>query len=147
MIREHTLLRNRLPALLKQMHLLRHITQSINDLFIAVQKRENRIWDVCLAAEIQNQMLCSTEVVSRDARIEVVDGLELQATMEEVQPGRAVDVHGCAKHFLREGLVDAHVGRRHGEVRECDLYVQRRCHHVGHHDESQAAAPVRNGTV
>ena len=70
-----------------------------------------------------------------DARVEVMDGLELQAAVDEVQPGGAVHVHGCAEHFLREGFMHAQVGRRHGEVGQGDLDVERRGHHVRDQDE------------
>ena len=53
----------------------------------------------------------------------MVDGLELQAAVEKVQPGGAVDIHGGAQHFLREGLVDPEVGGAHCEVGERDLDV------------------------
>ena len=70
----------------------------------------------------------------------MVDGLELQAAVEEVQPGGAVDVHGSAQHFLREGLVDAEVGGAHGEVRERNLHMQYGGDHVADEDEGNARA-------
>lgn len=83
----------------------------------------------------------------RDARVEVVDGLELEAAVEEVQPGGTVDVHRGAEHSLREGLVDAQVRGRHGEVGEGDLHVQRSSDHVGDQDEEDPVPPVRDGAV
>jgi len=43
-------------------------------------------------------------------------GLELQAAVDEVEPGRTVDVHGGAEHFLGKRLVDAEIGGRHGKM-------------------------------
>ena len=83
----------------------------------------------------------------RDAGEEVVDGLELQAAVDEVQPGGAVDVHGGAQHLLREGLVDAEVGGAHGKVGERDLHVQRGGDHVAEEDEGEARARARDAAV
>lgn len=83
----------------------------------------------------------------RDARVQVVDGLELEAAVEEVEPGRAVDVHGGAQHLLREGLGDAHVRGAHGEVGEGDLDVQRGGDGVADEDEGDAVPGARDGLV
>lgn len=74
-------------------------------------------------------------------------GLELQPTVEEVQPGGTLDVHGGSEHFLGKGLVDAEVGGRHGEVGESDLDVKGRGDHVGDEDERDAAGEGRDGAV
>ena len=50
-------------------------------------------------------------------------GLKLQTAVEEIEPGRAVDVHCRAKHLLRKGLVHTQVGSAHGEVAKGDLHV------------------------
>lgn len=76
-----------------------------------------------------------------------MDGLELQTAVEEVEPGRAVDIHGGAEHSLWERLVDSHVGGGHGEVRKCDLHVQRRGNHMGDEKEGKPAAPVGDRPV
>ncbi len=55
----------------------------------------------------------------------MMHGLELQATVNEVEPGRAGDIHGGAELLLREGFGIAEVGSRHCEVGEGDLDVQR----------------------
>lgn len=85
--------------------------------------------------------------MSGDARKQVVDGLELEAAVQEVEPGGTVDVHGGAEHFLGEGLVRAEVGGAHGEVREGDLDVQRGGGHVGDEDEEEAGRGRRDAAV
>lgn len=77
----------------------------------------------------------------------MMHGLELQSPVEEVQPGRALDVHGRPEHFLREGLVDAEVGGRHGEVGEGDLDVEGCGDHVGGEDEGETAGEGGDGAV
>lgn len=147
MARKHALLRTHFPALLQDPDLLRHIAESADNFFVPVDEREDRVRDACLPTELHDQLLRAAQVVPRDARIQVVDGLELEPAVEEVQPGRAVDIHGGAEHPLREGLVDAQVGRRHGEVGQCDLHVQRGGDHVGDQDEKDPVAPVGDGAV
>ena len=83
----------------------------------------------------------------RDPRVQMVHSLELQAAVDEVEPGGTVDVHGDAEHFLRERFVHAEVGRRHGEVREGDLHVQRGGDHVRDEDECEAGGPGGDAEV
>ena len=83
----------------------------------------------------------------RDARVQVMHRLELQAAVEKVEPLGTIDVHGGAKHFLGEGLVHAQVGRAHGEVAEGDLHMQRAGDHVADQDEGEAAASRGDGSV
>ena len=71
-------------------------------------------------------------------------GLELQPAVDEIEPGRAVDVHGGAQLALREGFGVAEIGRRHAPVRERDLHVQRHRDHVGDEDEGDAERPRRD---
>lgn len=85
--------------------------------------------------------------MSRDTREEVVDGLELETAMEPVQPGSAINIHRGAKHPLREGFMHPEVSGRHGEVRKCDLHMQRRGDHMRDHDENEATARIGNGAV
>lgn len=107
MIREDTSLGNRFAALLHEADLLCDITETADNLFISIVERENRIWDTSVSAEFQNLLLGATQVVARHAWVQMVDGLELQTSMEEIEPCWAVDVHSGAKHLLREGLADS----------------------------------------
>jgi hypothetical protein len=42
-----------------------------------------------IAAELYNELLRTTQVVTWDTRVEMMNSLELQATVEEIQPCRA----------------------------------------------------------
>lgn len=55
-----------------------------------------------LVAKFLNQLLCAPQIMARDSRVQVMDSLELKATMEEVEPLGAIDVHGSSQHLLRE---------------------------------------------
>lgn len=74
----------------------RDISQVTNDLLIALLEPIKRIRDADILAEFHDQFLASAEVVPRDPWEQVVHGLELETTMEEVEPLRAVNVHGGA---------------------------------------------------
>lgn len=74
-----------------------------------------------------------------------MDGLELQAAVDEVQPGGTSDVHGGAELFLGKGFAGAEVGGRHGEVGEGDLDVEGHGDDVGDEDEGDAEGPGRDG--
>lgn len=134
-IREHALFGSRLPTLLQNIYLLGDIAQSADDFLVTIEEGKNRIRDPSVAAELQNQLLGAPQVMARDPGEEMVNSLELQSTVEKVKPSRAVNVHCGAEHLLREGLVDAKVGGGHGEVGECDLYMQRGGDHMGHEKE------------
>ena len=76
-----------------------------------------------------------------------MDGLELQAAVEEVKPGRTFNVHGGAEHLLGEGLVDAKVGGAHRVVAEGDLHVQGHGDGVADQDEDEAVAKGGDAAV
>lgn len=67
--------------------------------------------------------------------------------MEEIQPGGAIDVHGCAEHFLRERFLRSEVRGRHGEVGEGDLDVEGRGDHVRGEDECDTPRNGGDGMV
>lgn len=141
-MREDTFLSNRLSALLEHADLLRHVTEPADDFFVPVIERKDGVGNAGLFAELQDILLSAAQVVPRHARVEMVDSLELQTAVEEVQPGRTVDVHGGAQHLLGKGLVDSQVGRGHGEMRQCDLDMQGGSDNVGDQEECEAATPV-----
>lgn len=76
-IRENTLLGSRLPAFFKNIDLFGNIAKSADDFLVPVEECENGIRDPGLSAELQNQVLSATQVMARDAREKMVDGLEL----------------------------------------------------------------------
>lgn len=76
---------------------------------------------------------------------EVVDGLELQAAVEEVEPLGAGDIHGGAQLALGEGLGGAEVGGGHAPVGEGDLDVEEHGDAVRDENEADAGRPVGEG--
>ena len=74
-----------------------------------------------------------------------MDSLELEAAVDEVEPGGAVDVHGGAQLALGEGFGVAEVGGRHGPVGEGDLHVQRHGDDVADEHEGDADGPGGEG--
>lgn len=82
--------------------MLRDIPKFANYFLVAVIKGENGVGYASIATEVDHEFLGTTQVVTGNARVEVVDSLELQSTMEEVEPCRAVDIHGGAQHLLRK---------------------------------------------
>jgi len=98
-------LHDRPLALRQDRRLAAHVSQSTDDLAVAVHEAEQRVGDADLGAEVLDETLRLAEVVARDPRVEVVDGLELQAAVDKVQPRRAGHVHRGAQHLLRERLV------------------------------------------
>lgn len=75
----------------------------------------------------------------------MMHGLKLQPAVDEIQPGRALHVHGGAQLALRERLAVAQVRRRHRPVRERDLHVQRHCDDVRDEHERDAQGPGGEG--
>jgi len=134
-------------ALLEDLHLLRDLAQPPNHLLVAPRKAINRVRDADVLAEGAHHRLRLAQVMPRDARVQVVHGLELQAAVHEVEPGGTVDVHGGAQHLLRERLVHAEVRGRHGEVAEGDLHVERGGDHVRDEDEGEAGGPGGDAQV
>jgi hypothetical protein len=147
MIRENALLGARLSAFFEDTDLLRNIAKSANHFLVAIIEGENGIGYASIATKVDDELLGTTEVVTRDARVEVVNSLELQSTMEEVEPCRAVDIHGGAQHLLRKRFMHTQVGSRHGKMGQRDLHMQRSSDHVRDQDVGYPAAPVRNRAV
>lgn len=88
-----------------------NVRQSANDLFVTIDETVQRIGNVGFLAEGLDKLLGAPQVVSRHAREQVVNGLELETAVDKVEPLRTIDVHGRAQHALREGLCDAEIGR------------------------------------
>lgn len=128
-------LRNRFLALRQYSSLSTHFSQTRNDAFIPIHKPHQRIRNPHILAELLHQLLRLPQIVPRHPRIQVMDGLELQSTVHPVKPLWAIDIHGCAQHFLWEGFVGSHIGGGHGEMGDCDLDVEHHREHVRGHDE------------
>ena len=119
-----------------------YIGQPASDGLVTLDETVQGIRDAHVVAKLLHELLRLAEVVPRDARVEMVDGLELEAAVEEVEPLRAVNVHCRAQHLLGKRLINPEIRRTHGEVRERDLAVDRCRNHVADHDENEAV-PVR----
>lgn len=123
------------------LNLLGYITQPAQDDLVPIHEPEDGILNPDIFAELADQSLHTAQVMARYAREQVVHGLELKTAVDEIQPGRAVNVHGGAQLLLSEGLRGAEVGGRHAPVGERDLHVQRHGDNVGDENEGYADGP------
>lgn len=131
-----------LLALEHDVELVTHVLEPAQDLLVAVGEVEDRVRNARVVAELADHELRLAEVVSGDAGEEVVDGLELETAVDPVEPGWAVNVHGCAELALGERLALAEVNRRHPPVGEGDLHMQRHGDDVRDEDEDDTGGPV-----
>lgn len=76
-----------------------------------------------------------------------MNGLKLESAVEEVQPLRTIDIHGCAKHLLRERLIWSKIGGGHREMGDCELNVERHVYHVAYHHEAESCPWCRDRLV
>ena len=90
-----------------------HLIKSANDGLAAVHESIKCVWNPDFGAELLHQLLRSTKVMSWHPGEKMMNCLKLQAAVEEVEPLGAVDIHGCAQHLLREGLVWSEFRRTH----------------------------------
>lgn len=146
-VRKDTFCHNRLAALFHKADLLRHVTEPADDLLVSIIESEDGVRNTSLLAELQNILLSATQVVAGHARVQVVDSLKLQATVEEVQPGRTVNIHSRSEHLLGERFVNTHISSRHGKMGERDLDVQRRGYDVRNQQVDESALPVGDRLV
>ena len=136
-----------LLALSQNSGLSSDLAQLTDDCLVAIDKTHQCIRNVDVAAKLLHKLLRGAQVVARNARVKMVDGLKLQASMEEVQPLRTINIHSGAQHLLRERLVWPMIHRAHGEVRQSDLHMKWHGHHVADHDIHEAIPVGRNGLV
>jgi hypothetical protein len=132
-----------LLALDQRLDLLGNLVQAAQNDLVALDESVALVFELRLLAKLAHQNLSPAEIVPRDAREKMVDGLELQAAVEKVQPRRAIDVHGGAQLALRERLAGAEVRGGHAPVREGDLDMQDNGRHVREDDEGDADGPRR----
>ena len=108
---------NSLLAFGKDSGLSTHLRKTAHDLLVTAHKPIERIWDVDFPAKLLNKLLCASEVVSGNPRVQMMNGLELKTTMDEIQPLRTIDIHSSSEHSLGKGLMRSQIGCRHGKVR------------------------------
>lgn len=125
--------------------LLANGVEAAEHLLVALDEAEDGVGDARVLAKLLDQLLDLAQVVARHAREEVVDDLELQAAVDKVHPGGAVDVHGGSQLALGERLLLAEVGGGHAPVGEGDLDVQRHDGDVADDDEDDADGPGGQG--
>lgn len=85
-----------LLALNQHLYLLGNLPKASQDLPITVFKAIDLILNANFFSKLLDPALEFAQIMSRDTREEVMDGLELETTVDPVEPGRAVDVHGSA---------------------------------------------------
>lgn len=127
----------------QHLDLVAYLLQPIKHLFVPVNKCQDGIGDARIGAKLLHHGLRFSQVVSGDARKQMVNGLELQTAVDKVQPSRAVYIQGSAQLTLRKRFLLAQVGCRHAPVRQGDLHMQRHGDDVGDQDESDADGPCR----
>lgn len=126
--------------------LVTNILKSVEDLAVAVHKVEDRIGNAGLGAKLPDQDLSLAEVVSWDSREQVVNCLELKSTVDEIEPSRAIDVHGGSKLSLGEGLGFAKIRCGHAPMRQSDLNVKGHGDDVRDENKGNAGWPVGQGS-
>jgi hypothetical protein len=131
-----------LLALDHDSELIANILKPAQNLAVSVGEVENRVRNASVVAEIADEELHLSEVMARHSGEEMVDSLELETAVDEVEPGRAVDVHGGSELALGEGLGLAKVDGGHSPVGQGDLDVQRHGDDVRDENEGDAGGPV-----
>lgn len=132
-------------AIDQDLDLFTNVVEPAQDLLVALDKGEDGVGNAGFAAKLPGEDLGLAEVVAGKSREQVVDGLELETTVDKVEPGGAVDVHGGTELALREGLGLAQVGVGRSPVGEGDLNVQRHGDNVRNQHKADAGGPVGEG--
>jgi len=126
----HILLGLVLCDLDKEADLVCHILEGRVDDLVTLGKAMDVVRQTDLVTKLPDKRLSISQVVARHSREEMVDGLELKSSVEPIQPGGAVDIHGGAEHLCRKGLTIAQLLRGHAKMRQRDLDVQHEGEHV-----------------
>lgn len=108
-LHQRTLSCKRTSTLLQDPRLLGDISKSTNDFLVAFVKAQDSVRDIHILAKLLDELLRLAEVVARNAGKQMVDRLELESTMEKVQPDRTVHIHGRPEHLLGEAFKRAKI--------------------------------------
>lgn len=130
-----------LLAINQHLNLLANFVQSPDDLAIAIRESQNRIRNTCIRTKLPNHDLRLAEVMARNSWKQVVNGLELQTTMDKVQPSRAINIEGCSQLSLGERLIFSQGGGGHTPVGKSNLDMQRHSNDVRDEDECDPDGP------
>lgn len=103
-------------ALNEVLDLLAYLLEPAQDLLVSISEIEDGIWYASLLAELSHEDLNFPEVVSGHSWEQMMHCLELKATVNKVEPGWAVDVHGGSQLSLGERLHLAKIRGRHAPV-------------------------------
>ena len=96
------ILRSNFSTFLQHPQLSGDFAQSADDFLVPTCETKDHIRYPDVVAKLLDVLLRPAQVMSRDARVQMVDDLELETAVDEVQPGRTVDVHCRPEHFLSE---------------------------------------------
>jgi hypothetical protein len=116
----------------KNLCLVRNVLEFPQDTVISFDKPKCLVLDARLLAEIPHKNGQLAQIVSRNTREQVVYRLEMETTMEEVQPFGTRYIHSSAQLSLSKDLSWAKVGCACAPVRQCDLDLQRQSGHMAH---------------
>ena len=75
------------------LQLISHLPQLTQHFPVAIREAVDTVFDLRLRVKVLHQSLRMPKIVPRYAREEAMDGLELQVSIDEVEPRRAFDVH------------------------------------------------------
>ncbi len=133
-----------LLALHQHLHLPPNLPQPPQNILVSLDESQDLVLNPRLLAKLSYQHLQPPQIMPRHSRKQMMHGLELQAAMHEIEPGRARDVHGGAQLALGEGFGVAEVGGRHAPVGKGDLDVQGHGNDVGDEHKGNAECPGRD---
>lgn len=102
MVTLNQILRGNFSTFLQHPQLSGDLAQSADDFLVPPCKTKNYVRYPDVVAKLLDVLLRPAQVMSRDARVQMVDDLELKTAVDEIQPGRTVDVHCRPDHFLSE---------------------------------------------
>lgn len=126
--------------------LITNILKTVEDLAVAIHKVENRVGNTGFGAKLPDQDLSLAEVVSWKSGEQVVNSLELESTVDEIEPSRAINVHAGSELPLGEGLGFAKIRCRHTPMRQSDLNVKGHGDDVRDENKGNASRPVGQGS-
>lgn len=77
-----------------------YVSQLSQDYLVSVYEAVQGIRNVCIVAKLLDELLRTSQVMAWYPWEEVVNRLELETSVEEVEPLRTVDIHGRSQHLL-----------------------------------------------
>lgn len=89
-------------AHVQEFGLVSHVGKSSEDFLVAIYKSQDLVLDIDVVGKFLDEDLQAAKVVTRYAGKQMVHSLELESTVEEVEPSRAFNVHSGTKLVLGE---------------------------------------------